>query len=163
MSDNWLRIEPLGLAMNPLATTASTPPVAAETVEALASALEAALSPNTRRAYATAWRQFAAFAEQHGEQAMPASPELVAAYHAHRHAAGASMPTLRQAGKAVAKAHSVAGHANPCAAEDRLLRWPLAASSSAKGQILQVLKPVERTLRQLLEQVEAQVQNLQAA
>lgn len=85
----------------------------------LVSALAASKAPATRRAYRTAWAAWTAWADAHGATALPAAPEAVAAYLAHR-AADAGMATLRMAAAAVAAAHDLAGHANPCA--DRIVK-----------------------------------------
>lgn len=130
--------------MQPLAVANPAPPVAASTIEALASALEAALSPNTRRAYSTAWRGFAEYAERHGQPSAPATPELVAAYLAHRHAEGASTATLRMASAAIAKAHAVAGQANPCASPIvRAALSGMAKQQAANGRRTRQAKPLD--------------------
>lgn len=95
---------------------APLPALAAEAVDALRSALEASMAPATRRAYSLAWDRFARFAAEHGSEAIPAAPELVAAYLGKRRAEGASMATLNMARAAVAKCHEASGLANPCSA-----------------------------------------------
>ena len=90
-------------------------PLAAETLEALESALADALAPNTRRAYSAAWRSFTDYAAGSGECVMPALPEVVAGFVATRQVAGLSISSIRLALAAIAKAHQVQGHGNPCA------------------------------------------------
>ena len=46
---------------------------------------------------------------------MPAQPEAIAAYLAARAAGGVGMATVRMAVAAIARAHELADHANPCA------------------------------------------------
>ncbi|MDP8928532.1 MAG: site-specific integrase [Actinomycetota bacterium] len=68
-----------------------------------------ARAPATTRAYASDWRDFQAFA---GDEALPASPETVAAYLADR--AGTLKPaTLSRRLVAIAEAHRAAGHDTP--------------------------------------------------
>ena len=88
--------------------------------DALTTALASAKSPATRRAYRTAWKAFEDFAADHGAPMLPAAPETVAAYLASRKADGGGMPTLRMACAAIAAAHDLTGHANPCT--DRLVK-----------------------------------------
>ena len=74
------------------------------------------LSPRTREAYSYWWRRFTAWAERHGRQALPASPETTAAWltdladgtDTGRPLARAS---INQALAAVTLAHRNAGHA----------------------------------------------------
>lgn len=73
------------------------------------------LSPHTRRAYQSAWRQWQAWADPRpGRRVMPASDISVADYLSERAAAGASVATVRQAASAIAFAHRAAGAPNPC-------------------------------------------------
>ena len=83
-------------------------------------ALASRSQPATRRAYRTAWKAFEDFAANHGATLLPAAPEPVAAYLASRKADGGGMPTLRMACAAIAAAHDLTGHANPCT--DRLVK-----------------------------------------
>ena len=96
--------------MNELAANASLPPDLARVVE---TAIGASLSANTVRAYKGAWGAWTAFAEVHGLDALPASPADFAGYLADRFRSGASMPTLRLAVAAVAKAHDAASKPSP--------------------------------------------------
>lgn len=88
---------------------------------ALASAVEAARgfaassrAENTRRAYASDWRAFTAWAEAAGVEAHPARPEAVAAYAAHLAGDGRKASTIGRALSSIATAHKVAGLASPC-------------------------------------------------
>ena len=51
--------------------------------EAVAAGLRDAKAENTRRAYASAWRQFRTWAEAGGHPALPAAPQAVALYLGH--------------------------------------------------------------------------------
>ena len=82
--------------------------------EAVASALEAVLSANTRRVYGTQWRLFNDWCAQLALGSLPAEPLTVARYLAVRASSGASSATLRLAASAIAKAHEWAGHDSPC-------------------------------------------------
>ena len=69
-------------------------------------ALENAQSVNTRRNYAGQFRKFRAWCQGEGQSALPASPEVVAAYAAELVAEGKSMSTVRLAVSAIVDAHS---------------------------------------------------------
>lgn len=81
-----------------------------------------ARAPATRRAYAKAWAAFAHWCEHHGRASLPASPETVGAYLAHRavptdHEGSTETPgkpaapaTLTLILAAVSTAHRLAGH-----------------------------------------------------
>ncbi|MYA41634.1 MAG: hypothetical protein F4Z31_07775 [Gemmatimonadetes bacterium] len=75
----------------------------------------AAESENTRRAYRSQWRRFAAFCLDRGEPALPAHPATVADYLTARAEQGVKVPTLRQAAAAIAHVHVHQDRANPCA------------------------------------------------
>ena len=77
---------------------------------AVASALEQAAAPNTRRAYAGAWASFCAWAQDAGYPVLPATEEVLAAYLAQLAAQGRKLATLRLHRSAVVKAHRLAGH-----------------------------------------------------
>lgn len=51
-------------------------------------------APATLRAYRTAWNQFAAWAKREGHSALPATPEVVAAYFTDLADAGAKVSTI---------------------------------------------------------------------
>lgn len=68
---------------------------------------------NTRRAYAADWSRWAAWCTSKGLPALPASPEVVAAYLAD-HAGVLSVATLRRHLATISKAHQTAGQPSPC-------------------------------------------------
>lgn len=71
-------------------------------------------SDNTRRGYASDWRQYTAWCLSHGVESLPATPETIALYIADM--AGRLKPaTLGRHLAAVSKAHSAAGYESPCA------------------------------------------------
>ncbi|MEK9808992.1 MAG: site-specific integrase [Candidatus Nanopelagicales bacterium] len=87
-------------------------------VELVASArtyAEAATAPNTRRAYASAWRSFTAWCKAQDLLALPAAPATVALYVAHLADAGRAVSSVQTALAAIRKAHEVAGTSSPTA------------------------------------------------
>ena len=64
-------------------------------VDAVVSAAIESHALNTRRAYAAAWKQFAAWCDEESYRAFPAAPETVAAYLAHRADDGRAISTLK--------------------------------------------------------------------
>lgn len=94
----------------PSTVTAATLPAAAQ--EAVDEALRyarAALSENTRLAYAADWQDFAAWCTAAGLASLPAAAETVAAYLAAL-ARTHAVATLRRRLVSIAKAHRIAGH-----------------------------------------------------
>lgn len=81
----------------------------------VAAAVQAARSPNTQRAYASAWRQWSAWCVNNAFQAMPADPLAVAAYLTERAREGRSVSTLDMARAAIRSGHLEAGCADPTA------------------------------------------------
>ena len=75
----------------------------------------AALAPNSRKAYETAWRAWQRWADEHGLPVLSAAPVDVADYLMARHTAGAAPATVRSARAAIAKVHRVSGLADPTA------------------------------------------------
>lgn len=73
-------------------------------------------SPATRRAYASDWRDFSAWALQHKINPLPASVEGVCAYLAHLVEQGAKVSTIRRRTAAIGYAHRLAGHEPPTSA-----------------------------------------------
>ena len=63
-------------------------------IDAIAAAVRHSQRPATRRAYEGAWQRFRAWAEAEGVRSLPAEPLTVAAYLAHRAAAGLSVASL---------------------------------------------------------------------
>ena len=100
---------------NALATPADLGDVAAYVSESLA--------PNTRRAYRSAVAVFRAWCEAEGLEALPASPETVAAFLAAEAKAGRSVSTLGQRVAALRWLHEAAGLPNPT--EAKLVRATL--------------------------------------
>ena len=79
----------------------------------VADALENAQSENTRRNYAGQYRKFRAWCEREDQSALPAQPEVVAAYAAELAEDGKSMSTIRLAVAAVVDAHRRVGLESP--------------------------------------------------
>jgi len=96
---------------NPESTEAARPATLEESVQAF---LRASRSPNTRRAYRAALSAFADFCAAAGRASMPAQPETVAVYLASQAHAGRRPSTLSLHTSAIAYAHRLAGHPNPC-------------------------------------------------
>jgi integrase len=71
-------------------------------------------SDNTRRGYASDWRQFTAWCDTNGVVSLPAAPETIALYIADV-AERLKPATLARHLAAVSKAHSSAGYESPCA------------------------------------------------
>ena len=100
--------------MHAIIETTAAAPVSVDQQRRVAAAI-AALAPNTRRAYGSAWSGWERWAADHGRQALPASAAAVADYLEARHQAGAAPSTVRTARAAVAKVHQVTGAADPTA------------------------------------------------
>ena len=79
----------------------------------VADALESAQSENTRRNYAGQYRRFHAWCEHEEQSALPAQPEVVAAYAAELAEDGKSMSTIRLAVAAIVDAHRSVGLESP--------------------------------------------------
>ena len=79
----------------------------------VADALENAQSENTRRNYAGQYRKFRAWCEREEQSALPAQPEVVAAYAAELADDGKSMSTIRLAVAAIVDAHRSVGLESP--------------------------------------------------
>ena len=76
-------------------------------------ALENAQAVNTRRNYAGQHRKFRAWCEGEGQSALPAQPEVVAAYAAELAEDGKSLSTIRLAVAAIVDAHRSVGLESP--------------------------------------------------
>ena len=76
-------------------------------------ALENAQAVNTRRNYAGQYRKFRAWCEGEGQSALPAQPEVVAAYAAELAEDGKSLSTIRLAVAAIVDAHRSVGLESP--------------------------------------------------
>ncbi len=83
---------------------------------------DAARAPNTRRAYARAWRTFRGWAEARGRMALPAAPETLALYLTDR-ATAVSVATLEQEIAAITDAHRAADVPSPTESRDVQLVW----------------------------------------
>ena len=103
-------------------------------------ALESSTSANTRRAYDQAWRRFVAWAEARGTPALPASPELAAAFLAELAEEGRSVATLRLRKSALAKVHRSAGHPDPT--DNEAVRQVLPGLARANGRPQRQAKPL---------------------
>ena len=79
----------------------------------VADALESAQSENTRRNYAGQYRKFCAWCGREEQSALPAQPEVVAAYAAELADDGKSMSTIRLAVAAIVDAHKRIGLESP--------------------------------------------------
>ncbi len=78
----------------------------------LRSYVDAAKSPATLRAYASAWTSFSAWCREHDLVPLPATPSTVAGYVADR-ADHLRPSTLNKHLAAVSQAHQIAGHPSP--------------------------------------------------
>ena len=76
-------------------------------------ALESSTSPNTRRAYNQAWRRWTAWSKARGIPALPASPELVAAFLLELADSDLSLATIRLQKTALGAVHRSTGHPDP--------------------------------------------------
>ena len=91
------------------------PGLVAEDVGRVQEALASSRSPATRRAYASQWRMFSAWAEGRGLSSLPADPSAVAAYLTERSGSGVSVATVQLSRAAIAAAHADANLEDPCA------------------------------------------------
>ena len=74
--------------------------------EAVAAGFRDAKAGNTRRASASAWRQFRTWAEAGGHLALPAAPQAVALYLGHLASTGRSIATVQQTRSAISHCHA---------------------------------------------------------
>ena len=91
----------------------SQPPAIVEAASNIKDFLGASMSENTRRAYADLWQRFSPWCETMGASALPALPEVIAAYLAHLAKAGKKAATVNSARAAIRKAHEAAGLVDP--------------------------------------------------
>ena len=101
------------MTLHPQHTANATATLTDEQRRRVADALENAQSENTRRNYAGQYRKFRDWCEREKQSALPASPEVVAAYAAELVAEGKSMPTVRLALSAIVDAHKRVGLESP--------------------------------------------------
>lgn len=92
-------------------------PVHPADVDAVAGFVAAAKADSTRRVYASAWRQWVAWADGRGYPTLPADPLHVAAHASALAKAGRSVSTIDRAMAAIAAEHQRAGHPDPTTAE----------------------------------------------
>ena len=95
--------------VNHLHSVLHLPELDCEAAEAVASGLRDAKSENTRRSYASVWRQFQAWAEAGGHPALPALPQAVALYLGHLATEGRSLSSIELARAAISHYHAAAG------------------------------------------------------
>jgi site-specific recombinase XerD len=74
-------------------------------------------SASTRKAYATDWRDFAAWCAARGATPLPAHPGLVAAYLSSLARTGRKASTISRRAAAIGHRHKLAGLESPTAAE----------------------------------------------
>ena len=101
----------------PAVRGADLPEASAALDAAVAAAIEAATSPNTRRMYRAQARVFGSWCDANGLAALPATLETVARYLTARAEAGAAVATVHAARSAIAAMHRAAGVTNPCDSE----------------------------------------------
>ena len=80
-----------------------------EAAQAVASGIRDAKAENTHRAYGRSWAAFTSWAQAHGYQSMPASPQAVALYLGRLAADGKALATINQARAAISHFHAAAG------------------------------------------------------
>jgi site-specific recombinase XerD len=106
------------MTAQPLAVIPSEPRLPAPADLGAARAFVAAsLAPSSRRAYRAALEAFRAWCDAKGLEALPASPETVAAFLAAEARAGRRVSTLEQRVAAIRWAHEAAGLETPTAAK----------------------------------------------
>ena len=91
---------------------------------------DAAVPPNTLRAYGASWRSFVDFCSVRNVDALPAEPQTVALYVAHR-AELCTVSTVRQNLAAIASKHAENGLESPCKHE--VVRRMLRGIARTKG------------------------------
>jgi site-specific recombinase XerD len=99
-------------------TIVTLPAPAASLAEAEAAAADyrrAARADNTRRAYRTSVARFTDWCHEHGQSALPASPNTVAAFLAAEAGRGLAVNTLRLRHAALRYLHLLAGYPSPTA------------------------------------------------
>jgi hypothetical protein len=100
---------------NLLDPTQASPALTAGDAERISTAIEAELAPSTRQMYAGAWRQWERWCQGRGLQALPASPEALAAFLAERAEAGLTFGTLDGYCSGIAHPHHQQGLPDPTA------------------------------------------------
>jgi len=108
-------------------------------VEAVVAAAQDSYASKTRRSYRSSWRHFVAWCEEQGYEALPAAPEIVAAYLTDRAEQGVSVSSLKVARAAIRYEHEDNDHPSPTHAPSvakvlRGLRRRAASAKPALGQ-----------------------------
>src|ERR671911_1855703 len=98
-----------------LDSTPSHAALTASDAERIATAIEAELAPSTRQMYAGAWRQWERWCHGRGLNALPASPEALAAFLTERAEAGLTFGTLDGYCSGIAHPHHQEGRPDPTA------------------------------------------------
>ena len=106
----------------------------------LRSALDRSTSANTRRAYDQAWRRWVAWTEVRRCRAMPARPEMVAAFLTELAEQGLSVATLRLQKAALGRAHRAIGYPDPTDTEG--VRRVMAGIAREHGRPQRQAKPL---------------------
>lgn len=104
---------------------------ALQALEVWSQAARGAYSPNTERSWRADWQSFTAWCRSQGVEPLPALPETVAGYLRAESAAGRAVATIRHRASTIAKAHRVAGLADPSAEEP--VRLALRAIARERG------------------------------
>src|SRR5262249_41358028 len=104
-----IAIDNRGISIPAISTTQEMPLPEALLNDIAASNL-ASRANNSKRSYATAWRQFVAWCAQHNRNPLPASPETVQAWIVSL-AKSSKITTIKNRIAAIASAHRVGGHA----------------------------------------------------
>ena len=92
-------------------------------LEAARNYVEAARAPNTRRAYRSQWKTFAAWCAHHGRDSLPAAPATLALFLVDRAQEGLKVASLALALSAIRAAHFAAGLADPAANPEVRTVW----------------------------------------
>ena len=92
-------------------------------LEAARNYVEAAKAPNTRRAYRTQWRTFAAWCARYGRESLPSAPATLALFLADRAQGRLKVASLALALSAIRAAHFDAGLADPAANPEVRTIW----------------------------------------
>ena len=122
--------------------------------------LRAAKANNTLRAYRSDWADFAAWCREHGQPALPATPETVAYYLTAR-AATHRPASLQRRLTAITKAHQAAGHPSPASTQHAAVSEILKGIRRTLGTAQQGKEPLFTT--DLRKMIAALPQNLQGA
>ena len=103
-------------------------------------ALERSTSANTRRAYDQAWRRWVAWSKARRVHAMPATPELAAAFLTELAEQGLSVATLRLQKAALGRAHRSVDQPDPTDTEG--VRRVMAGIAREHGRPQRQAKPL---------------------